>query len=493
LPDRRGRGRALAAWAAVVAVAVAAAPLVSPSNDDLYALAWGGELWRGHLPDVGASLLPVDHPLNLLASALLTPLGPSGARYAFSALSLVALAALVYASFRLGRRVGGVTVGLIAAVLVATRSQVVLWGWAAVVDVPFAALTMLAAALAADDPQRNRWRVLGLLVAAGLLRPEAWALSLLYAAWLVTRIHHPGERAAIVACALAAPLLWGAFDAVLTGDPLHSLHAAGGAHRDANLHAADFSTQGPAEGPRPSGLARLGDSLSHVIGWPLLALGAAGAVLALRHRSRTAPAEVALAVVALAGSASFVVLNLVGLPANNARYLLLPGIALVVLAAGMVGLARSSRPAAWGVGIAMVALLALLPFDIAYMVRNFGTQRDRFDAGRQAADAVSGTHSRSVLALCPRLVVGGTRRRFAHAGRAMAAAQLRRDPADVELRRLPATPPGTSAIAYVSFGGVRPGTWRFASACSGELGVLPPASRAGAEAAHVVLEELRHR
>jgi hypothetical protein len=492
LPDRRGRRRAVAAWAGVVAVALAAAPLVSPSNDDLYALAWGEELWRGHLPDVGASLLPVDHPLNVLASALLAPLGPSGARYAFSALSLVALAALVYASFRLGRRVGGATIGLIAALLVATRSQIVLWGWAAVVDVPFAALTMLAAALAADDAQRNRWRVLGLLVAAGLLRPEAWALSVLYAGWLLTRSRNPGERAAIVACALAAPVLWGAFDLVLAGDPLHSLHAASGAHRRSTLHAADFSARGPHQGHESLGLTRLADSLSHVIGWPLFALGAVGAVLALRHRSRAAPAEVALAVVALAGGAGFVALSLVGLPANP-RYLLLPGIALVVLAAGMIGLARASRPAAWGVGIALVALLALLPFDVAYMVRNFGTQRDRFDAGRQAAAAVSGPHSRSLLALCPRLVVGGTRRRFAHAGRAMAAAQLRRDPSDVELRRLPATPPGTSAIAYVSFGGARPGGWRLASACSGEFDVLPPASRAGADAAHVVLQRLRHQ
>jgi hypothetical protein len=491
LPDRRGRRRALSAWAGVVAVALAAAPLVSPSNDDLYALAWGGELWRGHLPDVGASLLPIDHPLNVLVSALLAPLGPSGARYAFSALSLVALATLVYASFRLGRRVGGVTIGLIAAVLVATRSQVVLWGWAAVVDVPFAALALLAGALAAEDPLRNRWRVLGLLVAAGLLRPEAWALSVLYAAWLLTRSHSPGERAAIVACALSAPVMWGAFDLVLAGDPLHSLHAASAARRAPGLKAADFLTHGPVE-HKPPGLTRLADSLSHVIGWPLLALGAVGAVLALRHRSRAAPAEVALAVVALAGGAGFVALSLAGLPANP-RYLLLPGIALVVLAAAMIGLARTSRPAAWGVGIALVALLAVLPFDVAYMVRNFGTQRDRFDAGRQAAAAVSGPHSRSLLALCPRLVVGGTRRRFAHAGRAMSAAQLRRDPSDVELRRLPATPPGTSAIAYVSFSGARPGGWRLASACSGELDVLPPASRAGADAARVVLQQLRHQ
>ena len=60
-----------------------------------------------------------------------------------------------------------------------------------------------------------------LLGVAGLLRPEAWLLALAWAAWALPVRR---DRAAVVAAALAAPLLWIAFDLAATGDPLHSLH-----------------------------------------------------------------------------------------------------------------------------------------------------------------------------------------------------------------------------------------------------------------------------
>ncbi len=476
----------------MIAAAFVAAPLVSPSNDDLYALSWGGELWRGRLPALDGPLLPTAHPLNVVVSTALSPLGASGARYVFSAISLVALAVLVYASFRLGRRIGGVGVGLLAALLVASRPQLQVWAWEATVDVPFAALALLAAALIVEDPQRNRWKALALLVAAGLLRPEGWALTAIYGAWLISREGRPGTRAAIAALAIAPPLLWAAFDLALAGDPLFALHSAkgGGVHQ---LRSADFLAQGPVEA-KPSGPARLADALPHVIGWPLLAVGAVAAVIALARLRRgglgaAGRAEAGLAAVAIAGCTVFVALNLAGLPAHP-RYLLLPGVTLVILAAGTVTWVRRSRRAAWALAAALVAMIALLPSDIAYLNRNVDEGRERFNAGRHAAAAVTGTHSRALLAICPRLVVGGTRRRLAYAGRAMAAAELERDPADVLLRRLPRTPPGTSAIAYVSFAGVRPGLWRFASACSGELGALGPAPRAGDSAARIALDSL---
>jgi hypothetical protein len=96
-----------------------------------------------------------------------------------------------------------------------------------------------------------------LLAAAGLLRPDAWALSGAYWLWCAwprrarsrgqgaTVADRPGAgvatgaaaggagidnrtRLVYLGLALFAPLLWIAFDAIVTGDPLYSLHSTAG-------------------------------------------------------------------------------------------------------------------------------------------------------------------------------------------------------------------------------------------------------------------------
>jgi hypothetical protein len=65
--------------------------------------------------------------------------------------------------------------------------------------------------------------VLGLLALAGLLRPEAWLLSGLYALYCGAATARWSRRAALVGGVLASPLIWMAIDLAVTGDPFWSL------------------------------------------------------------------------------------------------------------------------------------------------------------------------------------------------------------------------------------------------------------------------------
>ena len=96
-----------------------------------------------------------------------------------------------------------------------------------------------------ERPRRSPALVLGLLALAGLLRPEAWLLSLAYLAFRAgdSRTARPRRfEPRLVALALAAPVLWGLTDLVVTGDPLWSVtHTRDGTEilgRDTGLGAA---------------------------------------------------------------------------------------------------------------------------------------------------------------------------------------------------------------------------------------------------------------
>src|SRR5438552_18218678 len=145
--------RALAVGVAAVWLAF---PYVTLSPDARYSLAWGAELMRGGAPDLNAPLIPTPHPLPIGVGALLSLLGPRAAADAFSALAVLAFCLLVYAVFRLARTVGGTAAGALAAVLVATRPRLDFFAAHSFIDIPFAALVVLAAALVAERPRGNR-------------------------------------------------------------------------------------------------------------------------------------------------------------------------------------------------------------------------------------------------------------------------------------------------------------------------------------------------
>ena len=241
---------------------------------------------------------------------------------------MLAFLALVAAAYRLGRMAGGgALAGAAAAALVATRPRLDFFASRTFIDVPFAALVLLAAAVLARDPRGRATPALALLALAGLLRPEAWGLAALYALWLARARALTPVRAAL---AVAAPACWLGLDAALTGDALHSL----------------TSTQDLAlELERDTGLENLWPSLTDGLG-DLAGAGAVagGALFAALRLRESAPVAI-LAVVAAAGVAAFVAIGFADLPLND-RYLLVPALALLVLAAAALGEARRSALAA---------------------------------------------------------------------------------------------------------------------------------------------------
>lgn len=498
--------RLLTATALAAAVALAAllsANWVSLSTDGRYSLAWGAELLRGDLPGLEAPSVPTPHPLPIAGGALLSAAGAQAAADAYAFAAALGFVLLVYAAFRLGRALAGVPAGVVAALLVATRPRLDFFASRSFIDVPFAALVVLAAALVAEEPRRNARPALALLTLAGLLRPEAWGLSLLYGGWLLldrsgaarralARVRArrrgaraaagsalapeaPGSPTAISALALAAPGIWVALDLALTGNPLHSL-------------------QGTQEGAialnRRIGLDELlpslRDGIRGLAGTLPAMAGALFAAWALARRSRARlpgplaaiggrlqrlpaprpPASSAVAVaagLAAAGIAAFATLAVADLPLND-RYLVVPAIALLVLAAAALPHALRSPVAAAIAALALVPTALALPDDL----EETRVQLDHA-AGRSAGDAdLEALAARPAVGAeakrCPRLLAAGS-------GRATVAAQLELDPSEVAIARSPIPPRGAATFSTSDTvpartpGTVRGGAWTFVSRC----------------------------
>ena len=300
---------------------------------------------------------------------MLAPFGDFGARI-FVALCLAGLVALVAAVYRLGKLAAGVPGGLVAAALLLTRFNFGLLASKGYLDVPYCALVAWAMALEAERPRRGGavWWLLGL---AGLLRPEAWLLAGLYGLWM----GRGGivSRAKALLPAAAAPALWAALDFAVTGDPLFSIH-----HTDALA----------AELQRDIPLSRLPYMtlflLTEILKWPLIALAAIGAVLAIRSRNRALAVP---SVVAVVTCATYLVIASGGL-ATVYRYLLLTGHrrrSARRVRAGGLGAAgsRLARPPPW---------MAAAAFAVARRRRLHGDASQRGRPRRPAARAHRDPH-----------------------------------------------------------------------------------------------------
>src|SRR3954471_15588139 len=210
-------------WAAPASVAAIALALRlvwgsgSGNYDALYSLIWGRQIAHGRAPSFEVPLAPTPHPLSNLFAALLAPLAPRTAEHVLLVVAFLALGVVGWLVFRLGEHWFGWPAGLLAAAIVLTREPVLSYGTRAYVDVPYLAL-VLGALLAVARSPRAAGTPLALLALAGLIRPEAWLFSLAYLAWV---LHGGAERRAEwIALAVAAPVIWLAFDLVATGDPL---------------------------------------------------------------------------------------------------------------------------------------------------------------------------------------------------------------------------------------------------------------------------------
>jgi hypothetical protein len=336
-PSARYRGHALTA-ASVVALTAALWVLYGPAHlgyDPTWALAWGGELASGHLPRLDASpAAPTPHPAANALGAVLFPLGASAAPIAFSLVVVASFAALGLVCAGIGTRLFALPVGAFFALLVLTRPHLVHEALISSTDVAFVALALGALLLVAEAPRRG-WAPLGLLAAAGLLRPEAWGFALLYGAYLVF-VAKPPRRPALAALALAGPVGWMLVDLVVTGNPLFSLQGT-------QALAAQLN--------RPTGLAlavaTLGDRLERVVGQPTLWLGLAGWAVALWARFERAWLP---SLVVILGFGGYLLLGLADLPLLS-RYLALPGAVLMLFAAvlvfGWAGLERGRVRDVW--------------------------------------------------------------------------------------------------------------------------------------------------
>ncbi len=260
---------------------------------------------------------------------------------------------LGWLAFRFGAALYSAWVGALFALLVLTRDVLVGETLQASVDVPFLALVLWAATLEALRPRRG-WPVLAILAAAGLLRPEAWLLSVAYVAYLWGK-SAPRERGALVTLACAAPVAWACFDLAVTGDPLFSLHGT----QDL---AADL------ERPRRLGTALRAAPVyvEFILGEAVAWSGLAGLLVGLYALYDRSLLPAALAALGLAG---FIVLGIADLPLLT-RYLLVPAVMLALFSAvaalGWVTLppeAEARRVWIAAAVLLMVVLIASAPGD----------------------------------------------------------------------------------------------------------------------------------
>ena len=387
---------------AVTALALALAFGLGPGYagyDASWSLVWGHEIAAGTMPSYEAAVAPTPHPLANAVATVLSPLGDGG-EDALVALSFLSLAALAAGALTLAALLSWPAAGVIAAIVLISRGLLAREAAFASTDLPFLALVMWACALKVRRPDLS-YGILVLLLLAGLLRPEAWLLSLVYVGWLA-RDHARRELLKPALLAIAAPVLWGMSDLLVTGDALHSLTGT-------RALAADLG--------RPTGLATAArtmvTSLSDVMGALPLAAGllGLGAGLALAPRRFAIPAGVLVC-----GVATYLAIGAAGLPVL-VRYLLLPTAMLAVTAAAglalpWMGVNGRLRIVAWGVS-AMIAglLLAAIPqtVDGVRSARAFTAARGEVHRDLQA---LTSTRAFGVLAArCPEIRIPDFRTR----------------------------------------------------------------------------------
>lgn len=352
-----------AAWvAAVAALLLAVFPTGFPNYDTIYALLWGRELGEGLDPDRGAALPPTPHPLAELFGLLTSPLN-SGAIDLTMVVAYVSLGLVGYLVYRLGSLWFDRPIGAVAALIVLTRAPFLSNGLRAYVDLPYIALVLGALVIETRRP-RAGWPVLALLVAAGLLRPEAWLFSFAYLAYLAldfnqlfkgrgdqgktpdekpvgvplepadtqkrglirprfvgargTPTGSPHRAATLAALAVAAPVLWALYDWITAGSPTYSFTGTRETVETLGRHT------GPVDlilyGPR---------ALGEVMQWPGMIGALGGVVLGFLFLRRRSEIGVAAGVLALG---AFAVLACAGL-AIIARYTMLAGAVLAIFVA----------------------------------------------------------------------------------------------------------------------------------------------------------------
>ena len=315
-----------------------------------------------------------------------------------------------------------------AIVLTVLSAQIVFLSTIATVDVPYAALVLTCAWLAALGPRRNALPILALLALAGTMRPDAWGLAAIYALGLL--LTRPERRIAVTAICLAAiaPLGWMAMDWALTGNPIDTLH-----QQERGTEAGDALTNLYPVAAREIGVEhnRLGwlpgaervepilDAMRFLIGLPLFFLGALmvlRALASLRRRGPPAPGSrdafaLSLSAVVLVGMAIELIPSVSGLPVEP-RYMLPAGLALVLLAASTLPLSRHSVAFAITAAIVGVLVALQIPNQLETIDEKTTAARTLRQQEGELTKLIDTPRVKRDLTRCPRLLASGRSHRF---------------------------------------------------------------------------------
>jgi len=348
LRDGAGRpGRLVAA-----SLALAAVSLLLPwalAFDPWSWLVWGREVTRLDLDTAGG---PSWKPLPVVATTILTLAGGAAPALWLVLARAGGLLAIAGAAALAGR-----LAGTVAAVTAAAAMALSDW-WLLNTALGNSEGLLAAAALWAVVAQlAGRHRLaLALLLAAALLRPEAWPFLGGYALWLWRTGREP--LGLLPVALLPVPLLWFGPDVLGAGGALGASSAARGTASPQSAVYADF----PA-------LEVLGD-FAELLTIPALLAAAAGAALGGTIARRLAAAALGwVALVAAMTQAGY---------AGNPRYnVAAAAVGCVLAGVGVAALARR-KPAAWALAAALAAgVLAFTGGDLRDQVEELGDRADR--------------------------------------------------------------------------------------------------------------------
>lgn len=332
--------------------------------DGMWSLVWGNDL--AHLSTLTTSGTTTPHVLSNLLGLALSPFG-SGADRGLVVVEYLGASALVWAVGLLAREVAGTPAGVAAALLMASREQLLYATRSAFLDVLAAALVAWAV-LALVRWRGERLRGVAVLLAlAGLLRPEPWVLLGVVAVFGWRKC---GGRIdpVLVALVVAVPVLWAVADLVLSGDALFSLHETqrvsdlfrAGQHIPTGLKERIVSVPrnlGHAPGPE---LLVLGIAAGALVLWP----GARGSALRTRAFGAVLTPR-ALEQLRLATGAALVLAAVIALEALSgtllfARFGLQFSAPLVAVVAAVLALVAQAHLGGRAVPALAVATLLLL-------------------------------------------------------------------------------------------------------------------------------------
>lgn len=190
-----------------------------PNYDSIYSLLWGREILDLATPTFDAYRAPTQHPLSNIIGAGLSLFGTVGDRI-WIALCIASLIVLLVGLYRLGRDLFSPIVGLLAAVLLASRLDFAFLAARGYIDTAFLAFVVWALVLEVQRPRRG-FAPLILFGLAGMLRPEAWLLSGLYWLWCFGPATWK-QRAGWGVLVWIPTLIWVGSDYAVMGEPLYS-------------------------------------------------------------------------------------------------------------------------------------------------------------------------------------------------------------------------------------------------------------------------------